>query len=99
VYLQPEERRQALVLSSTLRQAEQHINEASGVLQVEQIKQMIRSQINQMPIADIDYVEIVSYPELEPVEQLREPLEIVIALAVRFGKTRLIDNRIIRLSK
>lgn len=97
VYLQPEERREALVLSSALKLAEQRIIEARGDLQAEELKLMIRSQIDQMSTADIEYVEIVTYPELEPTQQLQKSLEIVIALAVRFGKTRLIDNMIIRL--
>jgi pantoate--beta-alanine ligase len=104
VYLQPEERQQALVLSSALKLAEQYILEAKGDFQAEPLKMLIRTHINQMPLADIDYIEVVTYPgldELEPnqQQQLQEPLEIVVALAVRFGKTRLIDTQIIRLQK
>ncbi|NHN28687.1 pantoate--beta-alanine ligase [Paenibacillus agricola] len=101
VYLQPEERRQALALSSALKLAEQRINEAADVLLADELKQMIRTHIAQMPLAEIEYVEIVTYPELEPVSRLQRSIsgEIVIALAARFGKTRLIDNTIILLSK
>lgn len=99
VYLQPEEREQALVLSRTLKQVEQQVIEMSGNLPASELQQAIRKQIEEMPLADIDYVEILAYPDLEPIERVKDAKEVIIALAVRFGKTRLIDNVIIQLQE
>jgi pantoate--beta-alanine ligase len=44
-------------------------------------------------LANIDYVEIVDGKTVQPVEKLSG--EVLIALAVKFGKTRLIDNIIL----
>lgn len=99
VYLQPEEREQALVLSRTLKQVEQKVIETGGNLPASELQQAIRKQIEEMPLADIDYVEILAYPDLEPIERMKDAKEAIIALAVRFGKTRLIDNVIIQLQE
>jgi pantoate--beta-alanine ligase len=60
----------------------------------EKICARLREMIEQMPLASIDYVEILHYPELTPVAALEPGRTIIVALAVRFGKTRLIDNLI-----
>ncbi|SFK91100.1 pantoate--beta-alanine ligase [Paenibacillus sp. 1_12] len=99
VYLQSEEREQALVLSRTLKQMERQTIEAGGDLPTAELKQAIRKQIEEMPLADIDYIEILAYPDLEPIERLKDAKQVIIALAVRFGKTRLIDNVIIQLQE
>ena len=41
----------------------------------------------------IDYVEIFSFPDLNPMETLNE--QALLAIAVKIGKTRLIDNVIL----
>lgn len=97
VYLEPEQRQQALVLSSSLKMAEKVIAESSGNIDALELHQMILEHIQQSPMAEVDYIEIVSYPTLQPVTKLREASVLLIALAVKFGKTRLIDNTMIRL--
>jgi len=92
VYLSPEERKQALVLSQSLRQAEEWLREEGG--QVEAVKAKITEAIQQAPLADIDYVELVDYPSLKPIVRYEPGNRLLAALAVRFGKTRLIDNRL-----
>lgn len=91
-YLSPEERKAALVLSRSLEQArkllEQGENDASVVAAA------IRREIEQEPLARIDYVEIVDYNTLESVQSTEG--EILTAIAVYIGKTRLIDNFIIK---
>lgn len=42
------------------------------------------------PLANVDYIEILSIPELNPIQELTGSA--LLALAVRFGRTRLIDN-------
>jgi len=54
------------------------------------LRSAIKSIIQESPLAEIDYIEIRSYPELMPMEELRG--HCIVALAVRFGRTRLIDN-------
>jgi len=97
VYLEPEQRQQALVLSASLKMAERLVAEAHGQMDAGELHKAILEQIRQSPMADVDYIEIVAYPALQPVTEIREGMSILIALAVKFGKTRLIDNTIIRL--
>ncbi|KGG79423.1 pantoate--beta-alanine ligase [Caloranaerobacter azorensis H53214] len=87
-YLSEEERRQALVLSKSLFWAKDMINK--GERDAKTLVEGIKSMINEMPLADIDYVEIIDYDTFREVEKLKG--NILIALAVRIGKTRLIDN-------
>ncbi|NOU97518.1 pantoate--beta-alanine ligase [Paenibacillus sp. LMG 31456] len=97
VYLLPEEREQALVLSASLKLAEGLIREQNGEVDVMSLIETLSQTIRQAPLAVIDYVEILAYPSLETVSSLKDTEQIIIALAVKFGKTRLIDNVIIRL--
>lgn len=89
VYLTPGERAQALVLSHSLSLAEKWLRE--GVT-IEEVRGRVMDIISEKPLAAIEYVEILSYPELEPLEQAVSGTTLILALAVRFGKTRLIDN-------
>lgn len=91
VYLSPQERKEALVLSRSLKQAEAWL--AAGIAPDEIRKRMIE-MISEMPLAEIEYVELLRYPDLAPAQQLSPGDSIIVALAVRFGKTRLIDNLI-----
>jgi pantoate--beta-alanine ligase len=97
VYLNEEERKQAVVLSSTLRMAEARLKENGEAITPEELIQYVRDHITAAPLADIDYAEVLAYPSLEPLSSFKESKRIIIALAVRFGKTRLIDNAIITL--
>lgn len=91
VYLDPEQRRAALVLSRSLDRAVEAVR--AGERDVARIRQMVEDLIRAEPLARIDYVEIYSYPGLEPVERLQG--QALLALAVKFGQTRLIDNVIL----
>ncbi|MFD0670379.1 pantoate--beta-alanine ligase [Cohnella sp. GCM10027633] len=96
VYLNDEERLQSLALSRSLSKADGWIAEGASAVQ---LSRKLSEDIRNSPLADIDYVEIVSYPDmrrLEGNEPLREAAQsILIALAVRFGRTRLIDNKLV----
>lgn len=100
VYLEPEHRKQALVLSESLRLAEGWYKETGG--NPEQLKQKITDHIKTASLAQIDYVEILSYPSLvEPQKWTSKDFtdhQMLIALAVKFGNTRLIDNRLMPIS-
>lgn len=91
-YLSAEERSQALSLSAALKQAEDAI--ATGETDLDKIKRGIRDRISTAPLSDIEYVESVTFPELEPCGGTLNQ-KTLIALAVRFGTTRLIDNIIV----
>lgn len=91
VYLDPEQRRAALVLAGSLDRAVEAVR--AGERDVLQIRRLVEELIRAEPLALIDYVEIYSYPGLEPVERLQG--QALLALAVKFGQTRLIDNVIL----
>lgn len=93
VNLLPEERQQAPVLYKSLLEAKNAIEtgERHSERVIKQITEMITSESNGL----IDYVEIFSYPQLKPLEKLEGT--IIVALAVKFSKVRLIDNSIIHI--
>lgn len=87
-YLSEEERKQAAVLYRSLQHAEKAI--AAGERDVKTIRDEMIHMISEQPLAKIDYVEFVDWEILQPIEKLEKPA--LIAVAVKFGKTRLIDN-------
>jgi pantoate--beta-alanine ligase len=91
VYLDEEQHQQALVLSRSLQEARKMA--ADGVRNVARLKQAIREMIATAPQANIDYVEIYDANDLGDVEEITG--RVLIALAVKFGNTRLIDNLIV----
>jgi pantoate--beta-alanine ligase len=90
-YLNPEERKSALILINSLSLAEKLIK--SGEVSASTLYQEMLSLINNEPLAKIDYISIVDAETLEARETIKG--KILIALAVYIGKTRLIDNVII----
>ena len=95
VYLNIEERRAALVLYRSLLLAQQ--NWSNGVNDTESIRGEMRKLIESEPQAKIDYISIASPDTLE---ELNEAFQgALVSLAVRIGKTRLIDNIQLGLSK
>ena len=89
-YLSPEESQAALILSRSLERGRELIE--AGERNAETIKQAVTELIQTEPLARIDYVELVDWNTLEPVEQITGP--VLNAIAVYIGKTRLIDNHI-----
>jgi len=84
-YLNLEERKQATVLhKALLAAANASEKSARGIFD------LARKMIGEAPLARIDYVELVDAETLQPVEMVRP--NSLLALAVFFGKTRLIDN-------
>ena len=98
VYLKPEEREQALVLSRALNHAKEVLQNGTPVT-ASLLRQQLVDMIAAVPLADIDYVELMSFPQLEKLdsEQMLQDMkgQVLIALAVRFGSTRLIDNLLV----
>ena len=90
-YLNPEERKAARVLSRALRMAQETI--AAGQTSSASIIALIKTVLVNEPMADIDYVEVVDGLSMQPIDTLREGD--LVAIAVRIGTTRLIDNFIV----
>lgn len=88
VYLTPEERKEALVLSHSLIEAEALIKK--GERKSEIIRKMIEQKIGESSRAQIDYVAIVDGKTLERIDLLSG--KVLIALAVKYSKARLLDN-------
>ena len=84
-YLSLEERKQATVLHKALRAAANAGNKSAR-----EIVDLVSKVIDEAPLARIDYVELVDTETLQQVETIRP--NSLLALAVFFGKTRLIDN-------
>ena len=91
-YLSPEQRVQALALSQSLELASARM--AEGPAEATEILAVVRRHLTARPLADIDYVALVDPEELTPVSGVVIG-PALLALAVRFGETRLIDNRVL----
>jgi len=88
IYLNPRERQAATILFKVLTLARQL--RQSGEKDAEKIRRQMTSLIQEEPLAQIDYVSIAHAETLEELNSLDRPA--VASLAVRIGKTRLIDN-------
>lgn len=91
-YLSPEERKSALILSKSLKLAKEAFT--NGQRDVEAILNLVKDTIQSEKTSQIDYVEMYKLPGLKPVENKIEG-RVLLALAVKFGTTRLIDNVIL----
>ncbi len=88
-YLSPEEKKQALVLSQSLKAAKEAVSSGKSA---NQVRNLITKIITSAPLAKIDYVSVVDRGTLEEVKSFKPGQKILVALAVYFGTTRLIDN-------
>jgi len=91
-YLSPEERMSALCLKKSIDLAGELFH--GGEVRAEAIIDAVRSFVLSHPFTEIDYVALCDPVTLEHVDLLEE--ETLLALAVRVGKTRLIDNCLLR---
>jgi pantoate--beta-alanine ligase len=87
-YLSDEESKQALVLYQSLNLAKEMIK--AGEKDSRKIKDKMRKLILNEPKAKIDYISINDSETLEPLKKIKG--DVLISLAVKIGKTRLIDN-------
>jgi pantoate--beta-alanine ligase len=98
VYLSPQERKEAPVLYQALNLGEQQLRAGHSFGET---RRRMAEHIRTAPCAVIDYVELLTYPRLEPLPEdgrladLPEEESVILALAVKIGKTRLIDNKIV----
>ncbi|MDK2986796.1 MAG: pantoate--beta-alanine ligase [Clostridia bacterium] len=91
LYLNDEERKAARILYRSIQKAQQKVQE--GERDVNSLKGAVIDMISSEPLAKIDYVELLTYPKLEEKDVLEGKM--LLALAVKIGKARLIDNAIL----
>lgn len=87
-YLNEEERKAALILSKTIFMGEELVKK--GERSSKKLLGLMREMLSSEPMAKIDYVEAVSMDTIEKIQILEGT--ILVAIAVKIGKTRLIDN-------
>ena len=90
-YLTQEERKAALVLSKSLKEAQSMMEK--GQRDSAAIIKEMKEIIGREPLAKIDYVEIVDMDKLNPVAKIEK--KALVAMAIFIGKVRLIDNTIL----
>ena len=91
VYLSEEERQQALALSRALEQGERLF--AAGERNAAAILKAVGAELSRATLGRLDYAELVDMESLLPLEYLNKPA--LLALAMYFGQTRLIDNTVL----
>jgi pantoate--beta-alanine ligase len=87
-YLNAEERKEAGVLRKALLRGAEITR--GGETSTARVVSAVREMVGQAPLARIDYVDLVDAGSLQPLEVMR--VNSLLALAVFFGRTRLIDN-------
>lgn len=87
-YLNPEERRAALILSKAIVRGQKIC--ADGVRNSKELIDGIKSVLATEPMADVEYVEVVNGLNMQPIDTFKDGD--LVAMAVRIGTTRLIDN-------
>ena len=87
-YLSPEERTAALVLSRALNKAGELF--AAGARDAEALRRAMRELIGAEPLARVDYVSVADPATLQELDRIESSA--LASLAVRIGRTRLIDN-------
>lgn len=94
VFLTPEERAQATVLSNAVLEAERLI--CSGEQHSEALVESMHFALEEAPLARIEYAEVVDAETLHPIDRVAPGQHILAAVAAYFGSTRLIDSVFVR---
>jgi pantoate--beta-alanine ligase len=92
-YLDPEQRRHAPALYQALEEARRLIE--AGERDAARVRAVVAERLARTPGAVVDHAEVVDYDTLRPLDRLRG--QVLIAVAVKFGTTRLIDNVLLQL--
>jgi pantoate--beta-alanine ligase len=96
-YLDPEEREQAPVLFEAVSAAEEAIKE--GEQETEVVVRAMENELAAAPAGEVEYAEVVDANTLQPTEHLAPGQEVLAAVAVYFGDTRLIDNTFVEVPR
>lgn len=92
-YLSAEEKTDAKSLYAALKFAEQQIK--AGETEFAAIKQQMEAMIEASPLAKIQYIEAVEPETLQEISDFESHSTVIVAVAVYFGTTRLIDNIVV----
>lgn len=91
VYLDPEQRRAARVLSRSLNKARQALE--SGERDVDRLRATVQLELDTEPLGRTDYVAVVNGDTFQPLDRLDDfQGNLVVAIVFRLGETRLLDN-------
>ncbi len=96
-YLDPDEREQATVLYEAVSAAETAVD--GGEQEADAVVRAMENALAAAPDADVQYAEVVDANTLQPVDHLASGQEILAAVAVFFGDTRLIDNTFVQVPR
>lgn len=94
-YLSKKERKDALILSKSIKKAETLIEE--GERNPQKIIKTLSDDINKVETSDLDYVQIVNADTFQTITQLEKNGSYFVLIACKIGKTRLIDNALIEI--
>lgn len=94
-YLSAQKRKEAPEIYQALLKGKKAVE--NGVDDPAEIVRLVSDHIRQNTSGEIDYVEVLSFPELDPLERIKG--KVIIATAVQFASARLIDNVILDLSR
>jgi pantoate--beta-alanine ligase len=94
IYLNPDERQAAVVLYQALSLAQKLWSQ--GEKDAQRLRQEMIELIRKLPLACIDYVSVADAETLDELEKVNPPA--LVSLAVKIGKTRLIDNIVLQFS-
>lgn len=95
IYLTPEQRAAASVLNGSLLFARQMVMQ--GQRECRLVCSEVQNRIEEEPLACVEYVAMYSFPELREITTVSG--KVLLAVAVRFGTTRLIDNIILEIKE
>jgi pantoate--beta-alanine ligase len=90
IYLSPEDRAAAVVLSRSLKRAQQVI--LDGERDAGAVSAALAGWVLEEPRAELEYAEVVDAASLEPLVDLRSGAMVRLVMTARFGSTRLLDN-------
>lgn len=89
VYLTPEQRAAAPIISRTLFAARDRFSE--GLRDPDALRRFVRGEISRSPLAEIEYVSVADNDSLQELEA-QVTGQALLSVVIRFGKTRLLDN-------
>lgn len=90
-YLNEKERKAALILSRTIQMGEKLVKD--GMRDANELISAMKNNLEKEPMARIDYVDVVSMDNIEKIDKIEG--NVLVAMAVYIGSTRLIDNFIV----
>jgi pantoate--beta-alanine ligase len=88
-YLSPKEKEAASIIYQALREAK--LAYKNGERDAQDLQNIVTNKINSEPLAALEYVAVTDAETLEPLDKIEDET-VLISIAARFGKTRLIDN-------